>query len=296
MSLQFLDLQQNTSQWLEWRKKGMGASDIPALYGKHPYMTEYQLWLKKTGQSDKDSYYNDSMKYGNEQEEIAFLELKNTHNFFSLTKGCVEHPTMPHLRASFDAYCPTGKIIFEIKSPQGEDNQSITIYEHIPEGWIYQMQFQEALARTYDPEIRNTMYRWLGKNKMNLFFPLRSDFDLQHDMIQRADHWWMHHVVMGNPVEPDSIKFDREEGFKLLNEYDALSDQEKEIKLKKLALKEDLVNMLDGVRNYHTDSHHIILQSRSSYDYNAMKRDGINLAKYKVQKELGSYVIKRKRK
>lgn len=295
MRLQFLDLQQNTTEWLEWRKKGLGASDIPALYGKHPYLTEYQLWLQKTGQSDKVSYYNESMKYGNEQEKIAFDCLKKDHQLHDLESGCIQHPDLPHLRASIDAYCPSGNLMFEIKSPHGEDNQSITIYEHIPEGWIYQMQFQEALAKLQVLKIKNNMFRWIGKDQNNLIFPLRSDPILQADMIARADHWWMHHVVMGNPVEPDSVKFEQKEAFDLLNQYDALSDQEKEIKAKKSALKENLVNMLDGIRNYHTDTHHITLQSRSSYDYNAMKRDGINLAKYKIQKESGSYMIKRKR-
>lgn len=295
MSLQFLELKQNTHEWMKWRDAGLGASDIAALYGKHAYITEYQLWLEKTGQRERAPFYNQSMKYGNEQEKLAFDSLKNDHNFFDLESGCIEHPTIPHLRASLDAYAPSGKMIFEIKSPEGEENKSITIYEHIPEGWIYQMQFQEAIARQYDPEIKNSMFRWLGKGKKNLFFHLRSDLALQEDMIKRADHWWMHHVVMGNAVEPDSIPFEKKEGFELLNLYQLLSDQEKDIKAKKTAVKEELMQMLDGLRNYHTSTHHIILQSRSSYDYNAMKRDGINLSKYVKSSNSSSYMIKKKK-
>lgn len=296
MNLQFLNLIQNTSEWLKWRDSGLGASDIAALYGKHPYITEYQLWLEKTGQKERSSFCNEAMEYGNQQEKIAFDALKTDHNFFDLESGCIEHPSLPHLHASLDAYSASANRIFEIKSPHGEDNKSITIYEHIPEGWIYQMQFQEALVRLYNAEIKNSMFRWIGKDQKNKLFTLQSDLALQADMIQRADQWWMHHVVMGNPVKPDSIEFEQKEGFELLNQYQELSDQEKEIKAKKTALKENLLSMLDGITNYHTENHHIFLQCRTTYDYNMMKRDGINLSKYIKSSNGSTYVIKKKNK
>lgn len=39
----------NTPEWVEWRRGGLGASDLPAILGLDPYTTEHELWEVKTG-------------------------------------------------------------------------------------------------------------------------------------------------------------------------------------------------------------------------------------------------------
>ena len=36
-------------QWLEVRKGGIGSSDAAAAVGLHPYKSQLQLWMEKTG-------------------------------------------------------------------------------------------------------------------------------------------------------------------------------------------------------------------------------------------------------
>lgn len=292
------NLTQNTEEWLAWRCEGIGASEIAALYRKHPYLTEYQLWLQKTGQSTRDiSSCRDAIDYGHAQEPIAFDSLKNDHNFFDLISGCIQHPTLPHLRASLDAYTPSGELIIEIKSPFGQQNKSIKIYEAIPEYWIYQMQYQQAIARQYQINLKLALFKWIGKGECNLLFSLRSDFDLQADMLQKADHWWKHHVVMGNPVKPDMIFLSQKGLLDKLSLYEEYQSTIKHIDEQKRALKCEIEEFLDGASNYCTDTHQIIRMSpRSSYDYQAMQRDGINLSKYATKKTDGTYLIKKKKK
>lgn len=295
MNLPILPIKQNTPEWHQWRAQGFGASEIAAIYGKHPYMTEYQLWLLKTGQTEPFEG-NAATEHGQREEPKAFNALKTSHNLFDLQKGCLQHPQYPHLRCSLDAYSPLGKLIMEIKSFFSEKNRAITKYEEIPEYCIYQMQYQEALAKAYDPEYKVSLFKWLGTDENNVFFPLQSDLALQADMVKKADHWWQHHVVMGHPVKSDTIIIDQEHVKNLLVLYDEYCRNIKEIEDEKTTLKCEIESYLDGKSNYQTEKHQIIrISPRSSYDYNAMKRDGINLAKYKIQKEIGSYMIKRKK-
>lgn len=35
--------------WIEWRRSGLGASDLPTVMGVDPYRTEWELWREKTG-------------------------------------------------------------------------------------------------------------------------------------------------------------------------------------------------------------------------------------------------------
>lgn len=293
MTLSILNLTQNTPEWHQWRAQGIGASEIAALYGKHPYLTEYQLWLQKTGQAEAFKG-NAATEHGQREEPHAFHALKTVHNLYDLQTGCIQHPTYPHLRCSIDAYSLSGKIIIEIKSFFGEKNRSITKYEQIPEYCIYQMQYQEALFRAYDPQWKASMFKWLGREEINLFFPLQSDLALQADMIQKADQWWQHHVVMGNPVPPDTILLSQKEVLDKLSLYEEYQHTAKQIDAQKRALKCEIEAYLDGTSNYYTDTHQIIrMAPRTSYDYHAMRLDGIDLKKYRVQNATqGSYMIK----
>lgn len=296
MNLPILPITQNTPEWHQWRAQGLGASDIPVLYGKNPYITEYQLWLQKTGQAAPFEG-NAATEHGQREEPHAFHALKTVHNLYDLEKGCLQHPHYPHLRCSIDAYSLSGKIIFEIKSFFGEKNRSITKYEQIPEYCLYQMQYQEALFRAYDPEWRASLFKWLGIDEVNLFFPLQSDLVLQADMIQKADHWWVHHVVMGNPVKPDTIELTQEGIKNKLLQYEEYSSTARMIEEQKRALKCEIEQYLDGQSNYHTDTHQIIRMSpRCAYDFNAMRLDGIDINKYKKENtSQSSYIIKKRK-
>lgn len=54
MSAKQIDLVQGTKAWLAWRKSGIGASDVAALFGKSPYKTERDLWFEKAGLGEPD--------------------------------------------------------------------------------------------------------------------------------------------------------------------------------------------------------------------------------------------------
>jgi putative phage-type endonuclease len=78
MNLPILSIKQNTPEWHQWRAHGIGASEIAALYGKHPYMTEYQLWLQKIGQAESFQG-NVATEHGQRLESQAFLEIQYEH-------------------------------------------------------------------------------------------------------------------------------------------------------------------------------------------------------------------------
>ena len=57
------------SDWLEFRKQGIGGSEVSAVLGVNPYMTRYQLWrLKKGLDSPQEPHFR--MKVGNYMEDV----------------------------------------------------------------------------------------------------------------------------------------------------------------------------------------------------------------------------------
>lgn len=61
----------NHEEWLKNRKNGIGGSEIAAVIGKNPYMTNVELWELKTGRKEaKDISNLPYIKYGTQAEPL----------------------------------------------------------------------------------------------------------------------------------------------------------------------------------------------------------------------------------
>lgn len=61
----------NHEEWLKNRKNGIGGSEIAAVIGKNPYMTNVELWELKTGRKEaKDISNLPYIKYGAQAEPL----------------------------------------------------------------------------------------------------------------------------------------------------------------------------------------------------------------------------------
>ena len=69
--------------WLEDRRKGLGGSDVAALFGVHPWESPYSLWLDKTGQTPLDAREDDvRLEVGKELEPLTRrLYMRETGRF-----------------------------------------------------------------------------------------------------------------------------------------------------------------------------------------------------------------------
>lgn len=56
------------AEWLALREKDVTSTETAALFGCSPYMTEYELWHRKTGQLVVEFETNDRVKWGNRLE------------------------------------------------------------------------------------------------------------------------------------------------------------------------------------------------------------------------------------
>ena len=69
-----MNTQANRDQFLAGRKKGIGGSDVAAILGFSPYKSPYQLWLDKTGRSERKESQNESAHFGNLLEDVVAKE------------------------------------------------------------------------------------------------------------------------------------------------------------------------------------------------------------------------------
>ena len=107
-------------EWLNWRHKGLGASDVSALYGLHYSMTAYDLWKSKTSPVFMEQEASFAAQMGNDLEPKArerFAALFNFDHFSDETfePARVEMKDFPFMLASLDGASKDMKTLIVIK-------------------------------------------------------------------------------------------------------------------------------------------------------------------------------------
>lgn len=121
-------------QWLELRQKGIGGSDVGAIFGLNKYKSPLQLWLEKTGQIESPDISDRlPVKLGNMLEDVvAQLFTEETGLEVKRNNFVLQHNEYPFMLANIDreGRDPEGKrFILECKTAgsfaskdwQGED-------------------------------------------------------------------------------------------------------------------------------------------------------------------------------
>lgn len=135
--------QQNTQEWIEFRRNKIGSSDAPIIMGKSPWKTPYQLWEEKLGIRDY-SYESPAMKRGKELEAEARKAFERQTGVV-VWPDVLIHPTHDFIIASMDGVSMDGTVAVEIKCP-GEKTHKMAINGEIPEHYQIQMQHQMAVT------------------------------------------------------------------------------------------------------------------------------------------------------
>jgi len=110
-----LSEEQHGDAWHEFRSKGIGASEAPAVLGECDFKTPLQLWELKTGRREREKT-NFAMQRGtNAEPKIRAL--------YELRTGIDAQPALgihadhPFMRASFDGLNADENIVIEFKYP-----------------------------------------------------------------------------------------------------------------------------------------------------------------------------------
>ncbi|MCR5322022.1 MAG: YqaJ viral recombinase family protein [Lachnospiraceae bacterium] len=84
-------------EWLNWRRKGIGGSDVAALLGISKWKSPVELWLEKTGQVTDLPADNEAMQWGRIMEPVIRQHFKEVTG-----KNVIEiHAIMQHPKHKF---------------------------------------------------------------------------------------------------------------------------------------------------------------------------------------------------
>lgn len=136
-------MQQRTKDWLEVRRKHIGASEAPIIMGVSPWKTPVELWEEKQ-QMVKDTPINPAMKRGIEMEPVARAAyIKYTS--INMEPHVLFHPTNKWMMASLDGISENGEHVVEIKVAGKADHEEAK-YKRIPKKYYPQLQHQMEVA------------------------------------------------------------------------------------------------------------------------------------------------------
>jgi putative phage-type endonuclease len=130
-------LQQGTSEWLEWRNNGIGASDAPVILGENPWKSRNLLLNEKIG-TGKKYEPNAAMKRGTALEP----EARNRYEAIKCIRvapACLQSNRHVWQRASVDGLEVSGSCVVEIKCGQSVYRQTAS-KRKVPNYYFGQLQ------------------------------------------------------------------------------------------------------------------------------------------------------------
>lgn len=185
--MKIVSVRQNGKEWREWRGRGLGASDAPAIMGESPWQTPFELWLDKTGIRSRppvNEFALAAMQRGTklEPQARAIFEKKMGKLFPALS---AEHDTHDFIRASFDGINMELNAICEIKCP-GKESHAKAVKGQVPKNYIAQIQ-QQLLVSGLD---LCYYVSWDGESSHVEVVEVRADKAYQERLLAEVTDFW----------------------------------------------------------------------------------------------------------
>lgn len=264
---------EDEKQWLEYRRLGIGASDIPAICGVCPYRTSLQTYISKVfGEEQEDNFW---MARGRANEGEARL-------MFELTRGgeypptfCV-HEHVPYFFASLDGYNKKDNTILEIKNP-GSKVLAMAARGDVPINYMYQIQWQLMISNAN----RAYYFVYNAETMEQHIIEVYPDLELQKKITKAAHDFW---EMVQNQTPPkdkrDTRLVDDETSAIMSRMYD-LKQEIKNLSCQYESLKSQLIDMEGEGMSLESERFLFYKSERASIDYKRAAEDfKADLTKY----------------
>lgn len=138
-----LELAQNTTEWLAFRRERIGASDAPVIMGESSWCTPYRRWQEKLGlvEAPASTYV---MRRGIEREPLARARFAE-HTGIKVEPRVLVHPEIDWMIASMDGVSDCGTVGVEIKHARAADHAE-ALQGRVPKKYYAQLQHQHEVG------------------------------------------------------------------------------------------------------------------------------------------------------
>lgn len=280
--MKVVTIDQNSEDWLSWRKNGLGASDISVVSRSNTFETPRSLWEKKCGFKENE-FISAAMKHGHNCEPLA-REWVNKHYQMHLIPICLEEEETPYFRASLDGFDFDSKTLVEIKSPISEKTiKNARISGSYHKYWWDQMQWQIMLCQP----TRAFLAIWDYKHECCIMLEVWANIDRITKLRELGKEFWKC-VKAGYPPEVESADFQEvndDDLFNLFKEYEQLHEKITAYQKVEKTVKDKIAKYAKGENVVCRGRKVKWVENRATYDVEKMRMDGIDIDKYKKKTE-----------
>lgn len=261
-------MEQNSKEWLEWRKKGIGGSDAPIILGISPWKTSYELWEEKTGLVEKKEDENNFITEKGHRLEPKARALYEIHSDgLEFPPELVQREDRPEHRASLDGRNASIKKTLEIKFVGAGEKWEMALNGEIPDYYMAQIQWQ--LYVTGDESVDYIAYN--EKENKIAVVNVKPDIKFIAKMVKAVDKFWDKVNSKKEPALSDR-DYKRVSSKEMKVAIDRYAEIKKEIKELEVKLKEQEVIIKEHPRWNHRRMIHgdvklIIKTRKGSVDY-----------------------------
>lgn len=196
----------NREEWLEYRKNGIGSSEVATILGVNKWETPYQLWLRKTGK-DAPKEETFAMRAGHYLED-AVAHFWHDATGYDIIKASapdwlIASNDNPFMQVSPDrTYWLSGsrkncdKGILECKTTQ------MTIDpDNVPLHWYVQLQYQLGVA-----ELKRGSLAWLCSGRSFDYKEYDFNADFFSWLKEEVTRYWTDNIQGGKEPELTTVE------------------------------------------------------------------------------------------
>lgn len=275
--MKLINHKQGSKEWLEIRRKGIGASEAPIIMNVSPWQTPYGLWMQKM--SGEEKAMNASMRYGKEtedEERKAFEKMVGLTFFPDMTFVSKERSWQI---ASLDGIDFDQTIIMEIKQANAEDHETAKNGK-VPEKYFPQLQHQFAVCE----RINTNLYCSSHKGNRCIVEVKRDDAYIEA-LIKEEEKFYEEHILKGVSPElmpKDYVEMADERWNDLAILYKNVDREIKNLEKEKEKHKNALVSLCNGRSSKGSGVVLTLTKPLGLIDYKAIPElFGVDLDKYR---------------
>lgn len=193
--MKIVQLKQGTDAWRDWRKSGLGGSDVATIMGVAPFEDATVENLVREKVEGWERATNFAMRRGTRYEDTA-RTLYECKQMCTAPAVCVEHDEFPWARVSLDGLCerlyhPTPEPwILELKVPNWQSH-SLALAGVVPDYYWPQCQWQlfvTGLTRLDYASWSN--HRRFSEKDYLAIVPVEADLDYQGKLVVECAAFW----------------------------------------------------------------------------------------------------------
>lgn len=234
-----VNIQQDTEEWLKFRKNYVGSSEAPIIMGVNPWTTPNMLWRRRLG-LEPESPMNDAMLRGKRLESNAREKFIEQSGIFVKPK-VYTNEKYPWMAASMDGVSDNEKFAVEIKCPGSKDHECALDGE-IPSKYIPQLVHQIVVG-----EFDKLFYFSFNESSYKMLEFNLNDYD-KKELIKAEKLFWDCLNDLKEPAltDRDYVQKYEDDLIIMSAEWKKLIEEKKKLEEREEVLKEEIIKKADG--------------------------------------------------